>query len=413
MFTLARALQDSSWESKRVRSAYVKAVHVARFAEGAAAAQRHRESKQQQQISSSAGLAVASLCAWPTTAQLKQKSTASADYAIRMQAAVAPPSSCQGSAPVAFHLGKPPTFKKLPSSNSPAPGHSRLGSHETALADQQPQHLSRWPSTIAGHTTSRHAPPPKSHFHAGPSATVDCVPLQGTHVYAVTDSLGRVKPGAPSTESAAALRSNPTQESLSSGNSSRGASPARKAPEKAELGSLDAALQRQSKAPNEAWCAALRAADLGHQQESECSRLLNLDLPRHSHTCLTLSNMLRFAQQDLSSSNDSSPALSPRPPSRAIDSVPGLKACCAVAEPNSPGITPRPVVNSRDLGVGRFEGHPVGDADEHVEEMRERAALLAVRLAAQASSETQNGINKTASTVKVMLHDQVGTQCVR
>ena len=366
-----------------MRSAYVKAAHVATFAEGAANA---GESKQQ--ISISAGLAVASLCAWPTTAQLKQKSTAIADYGTSMQAAVAPPSSRQGSAPVALHLGKPPTFKQLPSSNSPAPGHSRLSSHETALADQQPQPLSRRPPTVAGHTASRRALPPKSPLRAGRPATVDCTPLRGTHGYALTDSF---KAETPSTESAAALMSSSTQESSSPGNSSRGASPPRKAPEKAESGSLDAALQRRSKAPNEAWCAALNAADLGHLQESECSRLLTRDSPQHSHTCLTPSNMLRFAQQDLSSSNDSSPALSPRPPSHAIDSLPGLKACCAVADSNSPGITPRPVVHSRDLGVGRLEGHPLGD--EHAEEMRERAALLAMR------------ISKTASIVKVMLQD--------
>ena len=122
--------------------------------------------------------------------------------------------------------------------------------------------------------------------------------------------------------------------------------------------------------------------------------------------------MLCYAQGGLSSSNDSSPVLSPRPPSRAVDFVPSLKARCAVADSNSPGITPRPVVHSRDLGVARFEGQPVGDADEHVEGMRERAAQLAMRLAAQASSQTQNSIIKTASIPKSMLQDQVGMPCI-
>lgn len=201
------------------------------------------------------------------------------------------------------------------------------------------------------------------------------------------------------------------QESPSFG-SVRGAALPRKVGEKAEAGSLDAALQRQSTtAPEEVWCAALSAADLGHLQESEqahFSRLLQLDSPRHSHTHLTAKNMLCFAQGELSSSNDSSPALSPRPPSRAVGFVPGLKARCAVAESNSPGVTPRPVVHSRDVGVARFEGHPVGDVDEHAEQVRERVALLAVRLVANASPETRIRANKTASVATVMLQDQVG-----
>ena len=374
-----------------MRSAYIKAIHVARIAEGAAVAQKHRDIMQQQQQSSLAGVIA---CGWSTTAQPRQKSTAVAS------------SPCQGSAPVAPHLGKLSTFNKLLHSNNPAPGHSRLSSHETALTDQQPQPLFRRPSTAASHTASCHAPLSKRPPHAGRPATVNSTPSRGSHDHAVAGSLEKPNSGGLSTESAAALSANPIQESSSLGSSSRGASSPRKAPELAESGSLDAALQRRSKTANEAWSAALSAADLGHLRESRCSRLLSPDSPRHKYTCLTPSNMLCFAQGDLNSSNESTPTLSPRPPSRAIDFVPGLKARCAVADSNSPGMTPRPVVPSRGLGVARFEGHPLGDADEHVEKVRERAVLLAARLAACASPE--NNTIKTTGISKLMLQDQVG-----
>ena len=381
-------------------SAYTKAGHVARIAKGAAAAQKRHGIMQQQQSS----LAGPSCRGWPTTGHLKQKPTASSDGATRSQAAVVS-SPCQGSVPVAPRLGKPPTFKKLPSSKSPAPSHGRLSSHEPALADQQPQPLSRRPSTAAGR-----AGPPKWRCHAGRPVTVDCAPLRGSHGFAVADSPGKPQAGTSSTESAAALSANPAQESSSPGSSSRGRFPPRKTPEKAESGSLDAALQRRQNTPDEAWSAALSAAALGVVQGPERSRPLKIDSPRHDHTCLTPTNILCFAQGDLSSSSASSPAVSPRPPSRAIDFIPGLKARCAVADSSSPGITPRPVVHSSDLGVARFEGHPVYVADEH-ENLRERSALLAARLAAQAAPETQSRISITASNVKVTLQHQMGMPC--
>ena len=376
-----------------MRSAYIKAVHVARIAEGAAVAQKRRDimQQQQQQQSSLAGVIA---CGWSTTAQPRQKSTAVAS------------SPCQGSAPVAPHLGKPSTFNKLLHSNNPAPGHSRLSSHETALADQQPQPLFCRPSTAASHTAFCHAPLSKWPCHAGRPATVNGTALRESHDHAIAGSLEKPKVGGLSPESVAALSANPVQDSSSLGSFSRSASSPRKALEVAESGSLDAALQCRSKTANEAWSAALSAADLGHLQEGGRSKLLSPDSPRHKHTSLTPSNMLRFALGDLNSSNESTPALSPRPPSRAIDFVPGLKARCAVADSNSPGITPRPVVHSRDLGVARFEGHPLRDAGEHVEKVRARAVLLAARLAAWASPE--NSTIETTGISKLMLRDQVG-----
>lgn len=388
-----------------MRSAYIKAVHVAKLAEGAATAQKRRES---QQSSSSAALASAPFSAWPTTSQPQQKLAAAAGGATFMSTAV-PSSSFQGSATLALRLGKAPTFKRLLSSNCPTPGHSRLSSHHSVPTDLRSQPLSRRPSTVAGHAAPRHAPPPKLPGHAKRPATVGCTSSPGPH--ALHGSSHAHKTGRPSTEPATASLATLDQDSPSSG-SFGGATIPRKVCETAEAGSLDAALQRQSKtAPEEVWCAALSAADLGHLQESEqarFSRLLQLDSPRHSHTHLTPKNMLCFAQEELSSSNESSPALSPRRPNRAVDFVPGLKARCAVADSDSPGVTPRLVVHSRDVGVARFEGHPAGDVDEHVEEVRERVALLAARLVANASPETRNGANKTASIATVMLQDQVG-----
>ena len=379
-----------------MRSAYIKAVHVAKFAEGAAIAQRRRQS-QQQHSSSSAALANAPFYTWPATTQPQQGCTAVAS------------SSFQGSATVALRLGKPPTSKRLSSSNSFTHGHSRLSSHPSLNTDLRPQPLSRRPSTVAGHVAPRHAPPPNLPSHARRPATVNCPPSTGPH--ALHDSSHTPKTGRPSTEPTTAALATLDQGSPSSG-SFRGAALSRKVCETAEAGSLDAALQCQpNTAPEEVWCAALSAADLGHLRESEqahFSRQLQLDSPRHSHTHLTAKNMLCFAQGQLSSSNESSPALSPRRPNRAVDFVPRLKARCAVAESDSPGITPRPVVHSRDVGVARFAGRPAGDVEEHVEEVRERVALLAVRLVANASPETRNGASKIASSATTMLQDHVG-----
>ena len=363
-----------------MRSAYVKAVHVSKFAEGAATAHRRRES-QQHQITSSAALASTPFSAWPPTAQPQQKVTAAAAGSATFMSAAVASSSFQGLATAALRLGKPPTFKRLMSSNSLTPGRSRLSSHLSMPTDLRLQPLSRRPSTVAGHAAPCHAPPPKLPGPARRPATVNCPLSPGPH--AVHGSSHAHKTGRPNTEPTTAALATLDQDSPSS-DSFRGAALSRKVCDAAEAGSLDAALQRQAKtAPEEVWGAALRAADLGHLQASEqarFSRQLQLDSPRHSHTHLTPKNMLCFAQGELSSSNESSPALSPRPPSRAVGIVPGLKARCAMAESDSPGITPRLMVHSRDVGVARFAGHPISDMDEHVEEMRERVALLAVRL---------------------------------
>ena len=407
MPTLACTLQGSSWDSKRMKSAFIKAVYVARFAEGAATAERRCELKQQQ-ISSSAVPTAAQVCAWPKAAQHRQTSK----MYPHMQGAASSSSSCQGLASVAPHLGKLHTSRKLPSSNSPAPALSRLGSHETALADHRPQPLSRRPSTVPGTTASCHALPPKSPCRPRRPATVGTTSQQ-SHDCTVTDSPQQPKAERPSTESAVALLDAADQDSATPpGSSSRGAKLPKTALDRAESGSLDSALQRRSNpAPDDVWRAAVSAAGVGHLLESEHARFSRLPHPdsnQHSHTRLTPNNMLSFAQGDLTSSNDSSPALSPRPPSRALDFVPSLKARCAVAEMSSPGITPRLVVRSRDLGVARFEAHPSDDADQHVEEVKERAALLAVRIASQASAETENGVGESSSIAKILLQDQVG-----
>lgn len=89
-----------------------------------------------------------------------------------------------------------------------------------------------------------------------------------------------------------------------------------------------------------------------------------------------------------------SPIVSPSMPlCRAVYVDSGLKAHCAVAKSDSPGIVCRPVVHSRHVGV---EGHPVGVVDEHMcaEEVCERPPLLVSYVAAQVSAETQYGINK-------------------
>ena len=406
--------QESAWASRSMRSAYIKAVHVAKFTKAAHTAQRRREQQQQQQQADSS-LSIASCPGheWPQSAQHRQMSMKGAAVAggpncagptdtfptQRDHSAASASSSPQGPAcswpKAGTTLGKPPTFRRLPISNSPAPvqsRHSSLG-HATALAESYSQPLARRLSTVANHTASRHAFPPELLSRARRPATVDCTPVHASHRRSSASSKAH-KADTPPVRPAvsAALLQDIHTDNMTPVRSAMPASPLGKVLIRAESGSLDSALQHRSQIPpEEIWQAALSAADLGHVQEAEQARFSRLPdpySPRHPHTCLTANTMLAVVQGELTTSNDSSPSLSPRPPSRAVDHVPDLKARCALADSNSPGVTPRLMVHTSNIGVGRFEAHLL-DAEEDVEQAKERCSLLAKRLAHPA--EMQDG----------------------
>ena len=428
--TVCYSSQDSAWASKSMRSAYIKAVHVARFAQGAHTA-RQRHEQQQQQVGSSLLTASRPNCAWPQPVQHRQMSITGAAVADgascawptatspsqRGHSAASASSSSQGPACSSLQsrttLGKPPIFKRLPSSNTPGSVHSRHSSagHGTALADNYPQPLARRPSTVANHIASCHASPPNLLSHARRPATVDSSHLQGSLHRRSSDACKSHKtdalPAKPTTP--AALLQETHTDDKTSFKPPVPASPLGKALIRAESGSLDSAMQHRSQTPPEQiWRAAIKAADLGHLQESEqarFSRLPDPHSPRHPQTCLTATTMLAFVQGELTTSNDSSPNVSPRPPSRAVDYVPDLKAHCALADSNSPGITPRLRVHMRDIGVGRFEAHPL-DAEQDFEQAKERCSLLAQRLGRPAAVEMHR--EGPAACPITLLQHQVG-----
>lgn len=383
-----------------MKSAFLKALHVASFTQAATAAQRRRELAQQQQPSSSSMLRPAPGNARPKAAQQKSNAAAhSVNTESQNPSALSSPP--HNSTSTTVHEGGPLAFKKLLTAKRSVPDHSRLSSRETARADHHPEPLVHQPSTVAGSPESRHAFLPDRLLRARRPASVGRMPSAGSHADFSTAS-GSFMVDSPSNESAAA-----DQESVVLARSSTNkAWPAGQAPEGYESGSIDSAVQRRSEtAPDELWRAALSAADLQRPHEPEdakCSTLLNRDATQGRQSSLTPNSMLSFAQADLTSSNDSSPTLSPRPPSIAIDAVLGRKARCAVAASSSPGLTPRLAVRSTDLGVGWFQSHKLGN-DQGVERVKERCALFAARIASQASTETRGGSGETASMSKVSL----------
>lgn len=371
-----------------MKSAFLKAVHVVSFTQAAATAQRRHELAQQQQLSSSSLLRPAPANARPKAAQQKPNGVAySVNADSQNPSALTFPS--QNSASISFDKSEAYVLTKLLTAKPSAPDHSRLSSHATALADHQPGPLLGRPSTVAGPPVSRHAFPPDTLLRARRPATVGCIPLAGSHADFNTTS-GSFMVDSSSKESAAA-----DQESVVLASSSTNhAQPAGQALEGCESGSIDSAVQRRSgTTPDELWHAALSAADLRRPQESEhanCSTPLNPDATQGRQSSWTSNSMLSFAQADLTSSNESSPTLSPRPPSIAIDAVLVRKARCAVAASNSPGLTPRLAVRSRDLGVGCLQSHEFCN-DQGVEKVKERCAQLAARIASQVSTEAQGG----------------------
>ena len=148
----------------------------------------------------------------------------------------------------------------------------------------------------------------------------------------------------------------------------------------------DAGVQHQV-LPEEHWLAAVSAADADQLEKSQSvarySGSKQPDSSGDSHMNLTASDMLAFVQGELTTSNDSSPHHSPRPPCQAVGYISGLKARCALPASTSPGITPRLVVYSSDLGLGRFEAHSLSAQQEELAQTRARVNGLAERLALQ------------------------------
>ena len=372
-----------------MRQAYIKAVHVARLARGAETAQQRRQLQQQQQQQqqgvSSTACHLAPALASPHSAQQKQIATIHSlngtmtkclwpglEHVTHQDEQAGPASlmtqvSAGSMLRGGLSLGKPPLFRKRPSSDGLGPGHSMHSSvvsksaAVSASAGSHAQPLSRRPSTVANHAPSRHMHPPLALSQTKRPAIVGCVLLQASrHGHASASFKARMANSTGAEASAAVGSSHIIHSSaVTAAGFMMPLSPLGKSLVTAELGSLDSALQHRSQIPPEQiWYAALSAADHGHLQESEQARFSRLsipDSPRHCHTCLTANSMLAFAEGELTTSNESSPFLSPRPPTRAVDHVPGIKARCAVAESDSAGVTPRLVVHPRDIGVGRFE----------------------------------------------------------
>lgn len=180
----------------------------------------------------------------------------------------------------------------------------------------------------------------------------------------------------------------------------------------------DAELQHQI-TPEERWSAAVSAAVIDQLDESEAAaHHTQSHISEDSHTCLTANCMLAFVQGDLTTSNESSPTQSPRRPNRAVDQIPDLKARCAVPALASPGITPRLVVRSQDLGIARF-GVPSISAQEDVAHTKERVNGLTKRLAVQARSKSLgdgvlrvNGGTELLQQVKIHILIAKGIACV-
>ncbi len=334
--------------------------------------------------------------------------------------------------PKAVHSGELPTSGKLVSSKHPAvelsthsmhsrhsspdpeevslngPGHS-MHSRPTSGGNSKgisSQPLSRRPSTVAGHTRHAH---PDSLAHTKRPATVDPTSLQalkqgGGGGLPVGPHLGR--PSAKLVaKSARNLLMISGKRSLADVELFMPHSPMcqilrAKSPLKADstlasdADTQDAAVQHQV-TPEEHWLAAISAADADQLEKAQSvarySGLQQPDSSGDSHMNLTANDMLAFVQGDLTTSNDSSPHHSPRPLCQAVGYISGLKARCALPASTSPGITPRLVVYSSDLGVGRFEAQSLSAQQEELAQTRERVNGLAERLASQARLSLLDG----------------------
>ena len=260
------------------------------------------------------------------------------------------------------------------------------------------QPLSRRPSTVAGHT--RHARP-DSLAHTKRPATVDPTTLQALKLGGGGGSPVGPHLGRPSAKLVAKSARNLVvsgKRSLADVELFMPHSPMCQVPRAkyslkddstlaSDADTQDAAVQHQVP-PEEHWLAAISAADADQLEKSQTvarySGLQKPDPSGHSHIKLTANDMLAFVQGDLTTSNDSSPHHSPRPPCQAVGYISSLKARCALPASTSPGITPRLVVYSSDLGVGRFEAQSLGPQQEELAQTRERVNGLAERLACQA-----------------------------
>ena len=331
----------------------------------------------------------------------------------------------------------------MPSSNRPAPEHSRHSSpspnepvshsnengrsrHSSptpgrALEGLSIQPLSRRLSTASG--LSRHA---GLDFPAGARrpATVDPTALQAlrrgvsgvpTHAQKPTSQGAKLVTKLAKAFAAGGKRSSAYMDLITPASPS-----AKTAQDRLDLAANDAELQHQI-TPEERWSAAVSAADVDQLDESEAAahhtQLHISDASQDSHTCLTANSMLAFVQGDLTTSNESSPTQSPRRPSRAVDQIPDLKARCAVPALASPEITPRLVVRSQDLGIARF-GVPSISAQEDVAHTKERVNGLTERLAAQARSKSLgdgihrvNGGTELLQQVKIHILIAKGIAC--
>lgn len=133
---------------------------------------------------------------------------------------------------------------------------------------------------------------------------------------------------------------------------------------KAESGSLDSHLQlRPPTAPEQRWQAVADAAgfDLASGMYEEvmqqpltllpnklATQLADSNAALHSQQDLQLKELLSFAQDELTTSAESTPAASPRPVSHAVEVVPKLRAKIAVS---SPGVSARPTPRLNDAEV--------------------------------------------------------------
>ncbi len=288
------------------------------------------------------------------------------------------------------------------------PGHS-MHSRPTSGGNSKgisSQPLSRRPSTVAGHT---HHPHPDSLAHTKRPATVDPTTLQALKLGGgggspVGPHLGRT--GAKLVaKSARNLLMISGKRSLADVELFMPHSPMcqilhAKSPLKADstlasdADTQDAAVQHQV-TPEEHWLAAISAADADQLEKAQSvarySGLQQPDSSGDSHMNLTANDMLAFVQGDLTTSNDSSPHHSPRPLCQAVGYISGLKARCALPASTSPGITPRLVVYSSDLGLGRFEAQSLSAQQEELAHTRERVNGLAERLASQARLSLLDG----------------------
>ena len=292
--------------------------------------------------------------------------------------------------------------------SSSGPGHS-MHSRPTSGGNSKgisAQPLSRRPSTVAGQT--RHARPNNLAQTKRP-ATVDPTTLQALKLGGGGGSPGGVHLGRPSAKLVAkparglmvgGQRSLADVEELFMPHSPVCQVPPAKSPLKgdgtsaSDADTQDAAVQHQGP-PEKHWLAAICAADADQLDKSQSvARYSGLQQPvssGDSHTKLTANEMLAFVQGDLTTSNDSSPHHSPRPPCQAVGYISSLKARCALPEPRSAGITPRLVVYTTDLGVGRFEAQSLSAQHEELAQTRARVNGLAERLAYHASLSLLKG----------------------